>query len=90
MIKYILFAVGLTILSGCTTVPVTAKFPEPPGKIAMAPCPGLQKLADEVKLSEVGKTVAANYTVYYECAIRNDAWVEWYNVQKKIFEGAGK
>jgi hypothetical protein len=78
-------------ITGCSTVvPVTAKFPEPPGRLATQRCPDLQKLKDDARLSDVSKTVAVNYSTYYECAVRADAWQEWYEIQKRIFEGAGK
>jgi hypothetical protein len=92
-----LIVVGIVIMfvlamcSGCSTpVPVTAKFPEAPGKLATQPCPDLQKLKDDAKLSDVSRTVTLNYSSYYECAVKTDAWIEWYQVQRKIFEGAGK
>ena len=86
--KYILIAL---LLSGCSTVvPVTAKFPEPPGRGAMTACPNLQKLANGAKLSDVANTVTMNYSTYYECAVKTDAWQEWYNIQKHIFERAGQ
>ena len=79
------------LLSGCSTVvPVTVKFPEPPGKGAMTACPALQKLKDDAKLSDVANTVTVNYGTYYECAVKADAWQEWYNIQRIIFEKAGK
>jgi len=28
----------------------------------------------------------ANYNTYYECALKHDAWIEWYQTQKNIFE----
>jgi hypothetical protein len=78
-------------ITGCSTVvPVTAKFPEPPGRLATQRCPDLQKLKDDARLSDVSKTVAVNYSTYYECALKADAWQEWYEIQKRIFEGAGK
>jgi hypothetical protein len=78
-------------ISGCATaVPVVAKFPEPPGRLITQRCPDLQKLNDEARLSDISKTVAQNYSLYYECAVKTDAWIEWYNVQKILFEGAGK
>ncbi len=90
-----LIVVGITIMfvlamcSGCSTpVPVTAKFPEAPGKLATQPCPDLQKLKDDAKLSDVSRTVTLNYSSYYECAVKTDAWIEWYTVQRRIFEGA--
>ena len=79
----------LAMCSGCSTVvPVTAKFPEPPGKGAMTACPALQKLKDDARLSDVATTVTINYGTYYECAVKSDAWQEWYRIQRHIFEGA--
>ena len=79
----------LVLLSACsTTVPVTAKFPEPPGRGAQTACPDLQKLKEDAKLSDITKTVTMNYTTYYECAVKTDTWIEWYHSQKKIFESA--
>jgi len=79
------------LLSGCSTVvPVVARFPEPPSKGATTACPALQKLKDDAKLSDVANTVTVNYSTYYECAVKTDAWQEWYRIQKHISEGAGK
>ena len=77
----------ILLLAGCsTTVPVTAKFPDAPGNVAMTACPQLQKLNEDAKLSDISKTVSVNYGTYYECAIKTDAWIEWYQIQKRIFE----
>ena len=74
------------MLAGCsTTVPVTSKFPEPP-KYSLQSCPQLQLLKERSKLSDVATTVTINYSTYYECAVKNDAWIEWYQIQKHIFE----
>ena len=74
------------MFSGCsTTVPVTAKFPNVPEQL-LVKCPQLEKLGNEVKLSDISKTVTTNYTTYYECAVKHDSFIEWYNVQKNIFE----
>ena len=74
------------ILTGCsTTVPVTAKFPDVPERL-LVKCPQLEKLENEAKLSDIGKTITNNYTTYYECAVKNDAFIEWYQTQKRIFE----
>jgi uncharacterized protein YceK len=88
LMRYVIIAL---LLSGCSTVvPVTARFPEPPAKGAMTACPNLQKLTDGARLSDVATTVTVNYATYYECAVKTDAWQEWYNIQKIIFEKAGK
>ena len=77
----------LISLTGCsTTVPVVAKFPEVP-KVLLTKCPNLQELSTDAKLSDVAKTITINYSSYYECAVKMDAWIEWYSVQKIIYEG---
>jgi hypothetical protein len=86
--KYVIIAL---VLSGCSTVvPVTVKFPEPPGRGATVACPNLQKLNSDARLSDVANTVTVNYGTYYECAVKTDAWQEWYAIQKIIFERAGR
>lgn len=83
----LLIIMVVSLLAGCgTTAPVAARFPEPPGKGAMRACPDLKKLADGARLSDVAGTVTDNYQTYWECAIKADAWIEWYTVQKRIFE----
>ena len=84
-----LLAIALVfLLSACsTTVPVTAKFPAAPGTLVQEPCPDLKKLQDDVKLSDVAKTVSVNYSEYYVCAIKLEAWQRWYREQKVIYEG---
>jgi len=90
MIKLFVLAIFIILAflaTGCsTTVPVTMKFPESPGTVAMTPCPQLQKVEDDAKLTDITKTITNNYGTYYECAVKNDAWIEWYQKQKQIFE----
>ena len=75
----------LVLVTGCSSVPVAPKFPEVPERI-LQKCPQLEKLNEESKLSDIAKTVTNNYTTYYECAVKHDAFIEWYQVQKKIYE----
>ena len=80
------YLIMVLILAGCsTTVPVISKFPESP-KYSLQSCPQLQTLKDGSKLSEVATTVTINYSTYYDCAVKNDAWIEWYKIQKHIYE----
>jgi len=74
-------------LAGCSTVvPVTAKFPPIPGYL-LETCPQLKMIeGDSATMSQFTKTVVINYTTYYECAVKNDAWIEWYQIQKKLYE----
>jgi predicted component of type VI protein secretion system len=84
--KMIAIVAALTILSGCsTTVPVKAKFPELPERLQVK-CPTLEKVKEEAKLSDIAKTLNVNYSTYYECAVKHDAILEWYQTQKRIFE----
>ena len=83
-----LFAIAsILLITGCsTTVPVTARFPDAPALI-LNKCPQLITIKGEtVSIVDFTKTVTLNYTTYYECAAKSDAWIEWYQVQKKIFE----
>lgn len=76
------------LLTGCTTVvPVTQRWPEPPGLQAMQSCPNLQKLQPQTQLSDVAKTVSANYSEYWQCATKLDAWIDWYKQQEIIYKG---
>jgi len=77
---------SILLITGCTTVPVTVKFPDAPTLI-LEKCPQLKTIEGEsVSIIDFTKTVTLNYTTYYECAVKNDAWIEWYQKQKKIFE----
>ena len=83
--------IAALMLNACSTpVPIAAKFPDVPPQLAEK-CPQLKLIeGNTTTLSSLTKTVTANYTTYYECAIKLDSWVEWYSVQKNIFENAGK
>jgi hypothetical protein len=76
----------LVLLTGCSTVvPVKAKFPDVPDRL-MVKCTQLEKVSETPTLSSVAKTVTNNYTTYYECATKHDGFIEWYKIQKNIFE----
>jgi len=84
-----IIALLVVAVSGCsTTVPVTAKFPSKPANTVS--CPPLESVSDNVKLSELTGIITKNYSTYYECAVKVDTWNEWYEQQKKIFEGVAK
>jgi len=81
-----IFIILAFLATGCSTaVPVTAKFPDAP-EMLLTTCPQLGKINDDAKLSDIAKTITNNYTTYYECAVKNDSWIEWYKTQKNIFE----
>jgi len=86
--KQFLILFSLITLVGCTTtaVPVAVKFPDAPDQLKIQ-CPDL-KLVDEktLRLSDVLDSVTTNYTTYYECKGKTDDWIEWYNLQKSIYD----
>ena len=84
--KYWIISLVLWLTGCATSVPVVPKFPEPPSR-GQGACPHLQTLVSEAKLSDVATTVTTNYSTYYECAVKVDTWNEWYEVQRRIFEG---
>jgi len=84
--KKLVLILPTLLLAGClTSVPVKRNFPEVPQEL-MEACPDLKQTEQTEKLSEVIRVVADNYSEYHECRIKVDAWIEWYNTQKQIFE----
>lgn len=84
LVIYILLAFLITACS--TAVPVTQNFPQAPDMLKEK-CPELKTIAGEkITVIEFTRTVSENYTTYYQCAGRQEAWIDWYKQQKKIWE----
>ncbi len=85
--KKLLLILPIIFLVGCsTTVPVKRNFPEVPAEL-MKSCPALKMVEPDTKqLSKILSVVTDNYAQYHECRIKVDAWIEWYNAQKEIFD----
>jgi len=82
----ILIVLAFLITACSTVVPVTQNFPPAPD-LLMEKCPELKTIVGQrVTIIEFTKTVSENYTTYYQCAGKNDAWIDWYQQQKKIWE----
>lgn len=82
----VLMLILVLILTGCsTTVPVARKFPDVPADLKQS-CTTLQQTPDDAAFSDILSVVTKNYALYHECRARQDAWIEWYDAQKKIFE----
>ena len=83
---------ALTVmLAGCTTaVPVKQEFPVAPA-VLLERCPDLLVVDDgKSSLRDMLKVVIQNYALYYQCAEKTNGWQDWYNQQRKIFNGANK
>lgn len=85
--RYLVISLAL-FLTGClSTAP---KFPEIPLELQTA-CPELKEASkDTQELSKLLDVVVVNYSTYYECRVRVDAWLEWHKRQKQIFNEAVK
>jgi hypothetical protein len=86
--KNLLLIPVILMLSGClATAP---KFPDVPAEL-LTSCPELNEVATETKeLSKVLDVVVVNYSTYYECRVKVEAWTEWYKQQKNIYNNAVK
>lgn len=73
------------LLVGCVATPVKRNFPDVPSDLT-AGCPELKQVQNGAQLSDVITTVTSNYSQYHECRQKQDAWNEWYQNQKQIFE----
>jgi hypothetical protein len=81
------------MLAGClATSPVikAPTWPDSPGKQSLESCPALKELDNATELSEIASVVVENYSTYYQCSVKVDAWIEWYKLQKDIYDGATK
>jgi len=76
------------LLSGClATAP---KFPEAPPELT-SKCPELNEVTEGTKeFSKVLDVVIVNYSTYYECRVKVEAWEEWHKRQKEIYNNAVK
>jgi hypothetical protein len=84
LVIYILLAFLITACS--TAVPVTQNFPDAPA-VLLEKCPELKTIQGErITIVDFTRTVSENYTTYYQCAGRTDAWIDWYNQQKIIWD----
>ena len=83
----VVFIILAFLITACSTaVPVTQNFPQAPDML-MEKCPELKTIQGEkISIVDFTRVVSENYTTYYQCAGRTEAWIDWYNKQKKIWE----
>lgn len=82
--KTLLLALTLTLTGCASVVPVTQRWPEPPGLQSQQPCGELEQLPATATLSQAAQTISKNYTQYYECVVKLEAWQSWYQQQQII------
>jgi len=83
----VIFIILAFLITACSTaVPLTQNFPDAPDML-MEKCPELKTIQGEkISIVDFTRVVSENYTTYYQCAGRTEAWIDWYNKQKKIWE----
>jgi hypothetical protein len=87
IVKALMLSVSLVILPGCfTTVPVKMPFPEAPTNL-LQQASDLKSLPEDKKsLSDLLENANENYSMYYTLKEKYNAWIEWYNEQKRIHD----
>ena len=82
-----LILISVLLLTGCATaIPVKMGFPQLPEALAK-PCDRLLPLDPAKKqLTDLLENTVDNYAKAKECYAKNQAWQEWYDTQRKIFE----
>ena len=84
MRKFLIIAA--LVLTGCSTVvPVKQEFPSAPDEL-MSECQNLKLIEPTTKLSDVVSVVTYNYSLYQECQLKTNEWIDWYNKQNSIFK----
>ena len=81
-----LIVIACLIISGCTTVPVTAKFPRAPDSLTEPPVALKTLDVPKPELSDLISNANDNYAEYYRLRDKYNGWIDWYNTQKQIFE----
>ena len=70
-----------------TSCAVNRTFPDIPPSLKEE-CENLKTVPnDTTKLSDALEIITNNYTLYHTCKYKNQAWLTWYEEQKKIFGG---
>jgi hypothetical protein len=88
--KHTIIALLLVSLFGCASkvAPVNLKWPDAPPEL-MAPSEDLVPLdPNQTKLSDLIDNANTNFSKYYILKDRYDAWQNWYNTHRQIYQGA--
>lgn len=86
--KKILAILLLVVVTGCaTSVPVAIQFPEIPDQLKEK-ADNLSPLdtSKKVQLSDIVENANENAGKYYKLKEKYEAWQQWYDAQKKIFD----
>jgi hypothetical protein len=88
--KRLIVALMLVGIAGCATkvAPVSLKWPDAPTEL-MEPADDLTTLKPEqTRLSDLIDNANINFSRYYILKDRYEAWQQWYNTHRQIYQGA--
>lgn len=90
--RLLIVALLSALIASCAMVerfmPAKPKFPDAIKELQQ-PCPELKTIeGNQVAITELLKAVVENYTLYYDCSLKNEGWNKWYVEQKQIYEKA--
>lgn len=87
--KKLLLLIPALLIAGCTTVvPVKRTFPDLPEELKIT-CPDLKEATkNTTELTKLLDVVVVNYSTYYECRVKIDAFIEWHKKQKETYDKA--
>jgi len=88
--KRLIVALMLVGITGCATKvsPVSLKWPDAPAEL-MEPADDLTTLKPEqTRLSDLIDNANTNFSRYYILKDRYEAWQQWYNTHRQIYQGA--
>ena len=84
--KKLLIILSVVFLTACNEQDIARHFPNVPDDLKVS-CPDLATIDESTtKLSDVVGVVAKNYGQYNDCRDKVNAWIDWYNTQKAIFD----
>lgn len=88
--KYFILVLAVFLSACSTVVPVKQKFPDVPAELKEK-CPDLNTIpAGTTAITDMLKTVVQNYSLYYQCSLKQEGWTTWYDEQKKVFDQVNK
>jgi hypothetical protein len=88
--KHLIIVLMLVGITGCATkvAPVSLKWPDAPAEL-MEPADDLTTLKPEqTRLSDLIDNANTNFSRYYILKDRYEAWQQWYNTHRQIYQGA--
>jgi hypothetical protein len=88
--KRLIIALLLVSLFGCASkvAPVNLKWPDAPPELLQPPEELTPLDPTQTKLSELIDNANTNFSKYYLIKDKYEAWQNWYNTHKQIYQGA--